>query len=67
MGYIHKEMKNIHQSGRNFLLYFYALVNTFHHNSSQVFSCNVLPFQLEIPFGPSMFMSELVEPWGEDE
>jgi hypothetical protein len=62
MGCLQKEMKLMHQSGRTFVLYIYALVNTFHHNSSKVLACDVPPFQLEIPFGPSMFVSELGEP-----
>jgi hypothetical protein len=50
-----------------FFLYIYTQVNNFHHNSSKFrLSYDITPFKLEILFGPSMFVSELVEPQGND-
>jgi hypothetical protein len=59
---IHRERKLMHQSRRNFVLYVYVPVNTFHHNSRKVLACDVPPFLLEIPFGSSRFVSERGEP-----
>jgi hypothetical protein len=66
MGCLHRERKLMHQSRRTFFLYIYSLGNTFHPNSSKVLTCDIPPFLLEIPFGPSMFVSKLGEPHGED-
>jgi hypothetical protein len=54
------------QYGRNFFLYIYALVHTFHHNCSKGLTCDVLPFWRERPFGPSKFDLEQGQPLGED-
>jgi hypothetical protein len=54
--------KWIHQYGRTFVQYIYALMNNFNQNSSKGLACDIPPFQFEIPFGPSMFVLELGEP-----
>jgi hypothetical protein len=66
MGFLQMEMKQMHQNGRTFVFYIYALVCTFHHNSSKFLTCDILPFQLEIDSGTSMFVSDLGDPWGKD-
>jgi hypothetical protein len=49
----------MHQYGRNFIHEIYGLTNNCHHSNSKVLAYDILPFLLEIPFGISMFMSEL--------
>jgi hypothetical protein len=62
MGCLHRERKLMHQYRINFSLYIYSLGNNFQHNSNKVLACDVKTFLLEIPIGPSMFLSKLGEP-----
>jgi hypothetical protein len=44
---------------KKFFHYIYGLANTFHHSNRKFLASDVQPFMLEIPFGPSNFVSEL--------
>jgi len=57
----------MHQTRRIFFLNIYALVHTFHHNSSEVLACAIPPFRLEISFGASRFVFESGWPLGEED
>jgi hypothetical protein len=62
----HRKRKMMHQFGRIVFVNIYALVHTFHYNSSKVHACIVPPIRLEIPFGPSRFVLNSGWPLDED-
>jgi hypothetical protein len=54
---IHRKRKLMHQSRRTYFPFIYVLVNTFHHSTRKLFTYDAPPFMMEIPFGPSRFVS----------